>query len=105
MGGQIPKKDKERRWHRVMALQKEIAVETGRSWIGRTLKVLVEEPGVARGEADAPDIDGRIFVQSDLPAGQFAEVTITGCRDYDLWARPRPEGTRRRRASQGKPGR
>jgi len=83
---QILPKEKERRWHRVMALQKRIAAEIGRSRIGRTAKVLVETPGVARGESDAPDIDGRIYVQPDLPVGQFAEVKITGCRDYDLLA-------------------
>jgi ribosomal protein S12 methylthiotransferase len=83
---QIPKKEKERRWHRVMALQKEIAAEISQRQIGRRLKVLVEKPGIARGETDAPDIDGRIFVSSGLPVGRFAEVTITGCRDYDLLA-------------------
>jgi ribosomal protein S12 methylthiotransferase len=105
LGDQVPLKVKERRWHRVMALQKEIAAEVSRSRIGRDLKVLVEEPGVARGEADAPDIDGRVYVQPDLLVGQFAEVTITGCHDYDLWARPGPVGTRLRQASLGKPGR
>lgn len=84
--GQIPKKEKEGRWHRVMALQKEIAAEIGQRQVGRRLKVLVEKPGIARGETDAPDIDGRISVSSDLPVGRFAEVTITGCRDYDLLA-------------------
>ncbi len=86
--GQVSAKEKERRWRRVMALQKRIAAETGRSRIGRTVRVLVEEPGVARGEADAPDIDGRIFVPRTLPVGRFAEVKITGCRGYDLLARP-----------------
>jgi ribosomal protein S12 methylthiotransferase len=105
LGDQVPLKVKERRWHRVMALQKEIAAEMGRSRIGQAVKVLVEEPGVARGEADAPDIDGRVYVPPDLPVGQFAEVTITGCHDYDLWARPGPVGTRLRQASLGKPGR
>ena len=105
LGDQVPQKVKERRWHRVMALQKEIAAEVSRSRIGQAVKVLVEEPGVARGEADAPDIDGRVYVQPDLPVGQFAEVTITGCHDYDLWARPGPVGTRICRASLGKPGR
>jgi ribosomal protein S12 methylthiotransferase len=105
LGDQVPQKVKERRWHRVMALQKEIAAEVSRSRIGQAVKVLVEEPGVARGEADAPDIDGRVYVQPDLPVGQFAKVTITGCHDYDLWARPGPVGTRIRRASLGKPGR
>jgi ribosomal protein S12 methylthiotransferase len=88
LAGQVTKTEKERRWNKVMALQKEIAAEIGRSWIGRTVKVLVEKPGVARGEADAPDIDGRIFVPAGLPPGRFAEVTITGSRDYDLLALP-----------------
>jgi ribosomal protein S12 methylthiotransferase len=71
-----------------MALQREIAAEVSRAYVGRTLKVLVEEPGVARGEADAPDIDGRVYVPRDLPVGDFAEVKITGYQDYDLLALP-----------------
>ncbi|MDR1010382.1 MAG: 30S ribosomal protein S12 methylthiotransferase RimO [Opitutaceae bacterium] len=88
MDGQLTAKQKESRWRRVMSLQKEIAAEVGKSCVGRTLRVLVEEPGVARGEADAPDIDGRIYVPKTLPAGEFAEVKITGCHDYDLLALP-----------------
>jgi ribosomal protein S12 methylthiotransferase len=71
-----------------MALQKQIASEVSASYVGRKLKVLVEEPGVARGEADAPDIDGRVYVPRSLAVGEFAEVTITGYRDYDLLALP-----------------
>ncbi len=41
-----------------------------------------------RGEADAPDIDGRVFVRGVLPAGQFARVKIIGHTDYDLVATP-----------------
>jgi ribosomal protein S12 methylthiotransferase len=86
LGDQISPKEKERRWHRVMALQQKIAAEIGQGRIGQTVKVLVEKPGVARGEGDAPDIDGRVYVQPGLPVGQFAGVTIKGCRDYDLLA-------------------
>ena len=43
---------------------------------------------VARGEADAPDIDGRVFVRGKLPVGQFARVRIIGHTDYDLLAEP-----------------
>jgi ribosomal protein S12 methylthiotransferase len=88
MDGQIPAKVKEARWHRLMALQREIATEVSGSFVGRQLRVLVEEPGVARGEADAPDIDGRVYVPRDLPVGGFATVEITGCRAYDLLALP-----------------
>ena len=43
---------------------------------------------IARGEADAPDIDGRVLVCGDLPLGQFTDVRITGHTDYDLIAEP-----------------
>ena len=43
---------------------------------------------VARGEADAPDIDGRVFVEGRLPVGQFARVKIIGANEYDLIATP-----------------
>src|SRR6267154_4450536 len=96
MAGQIPAKEKQRRRERAMAAQHEVAVKVAESFMGRTIKVLVEgeasakelkkarisswEHGlirsqddgaaklrgnyfVARGEADAPDIDGRVYVR------------------------------------------
>ena len=41
---------------------------------------------VARGQADAPDIDGRIYVRGKLKPGSFARVKIVGHTDYDLLA-------------------
>ena len=43
---------------------------------------------VARGEADAPDIDGRVFIRGKLPIGKFAKAKIIGHTDYDLFAEP-----------------
>jgi ribosomal protein S12 methylthiotransferase len=43
---------------------------------------------IARGEADAPDIDGRVYVRGKLPRGEFARVRIVGHTDYDLIAEP-----------------
>ena len=44
---------------------------------------------VARGEADAPDIDGRVYIRGGkLPIGQFARVRVIGHTDYDLIAEP-----------------
>ena len=91
MADQIPAKVKEARWHQTMALQKEIAAEVSKSHVGQTLKVLVEEPGVARGEADAPDIDGRVYVPRELAVGEFVSVAISGYQDYDLLALPEGE--------------
>ncbi|HEX2852504.1 MAG TPA: 30S ribosomal protein S12 methylthiotransferase RimO [Opitutaceae bacterium] len=88
MENQIAPKVKEARWHQTMALQKTIAAEVSKSYVGKTLRVLVEEPGVARGAADAPDIDGRVYVPRELAVGEFADVKITGYQDYDLLALP-----------------
>ena len=41
---------------------------------------------IARGEADAPDIDGRVYVRGHLPVGKFAQVKVIGHTDYDLIA-------------------
>jgi ribosomal protein S12 methylthiotransferase len=43
---------------------------------------------IARGEADAPDIDGRVYVRRPLPPGEFARVKVVGHTDYDLIADP-----------------
>jgi ribosomal protein S12 methylthiotransferase len=43
---------------------------------------------VARGEADAPDIDGRVYVRGKLAIGKFAKVKVVGHTDYDLLAEP-----------------
>jgi ribosomal protein S12 methylthiotransferase len=43
---------------------------------------------IARGEADAPDIDGRVYVRGKLPIGEFATVKVIGHTDYDLIAEP-----------------
>ncbi len=43
---------------------------------------------VGRGEADAPDIDGRVYVRGKLPIGEFTKVKVIGHTDYDLIAEP-----------------
>jgi ribosomal protein S12 methylthiotransferase len=43
---------------------------------------------VARGETDAPDIDGHVYIRGKLPIGEFARVKIIGHTDYDLIAEP-----------------
>jgi len=88
---QVPAKVKEARWHRLMALQRTIAAELNASAVGQRRRVLVDEPGVARAEGDAPDIDGRVYVPLTLPVGDFAEVRITGAEEYDLLALPAGE--------------
>jgi ribosomal protein S12 methylthiotransferase len=91
MAGRVTAKDKERRWHRLMALQRDIAAQVSAGRVGESIRVLVDEPGLARGEADAPDIDGRVYVPRDLPVGAFSWVRINGHHEYDLLALPAGE--------------
>jgi ribosomal protein S12 methylthiotransferase len=51
-------------------------------------KLKIKNYLVGRGEADAPDIDGRIYIRGQLPIGEFARVKIVGHTDYDLFAEP-----------------
>ncbi len=43
---------------------------------------------VGRGEADAPDIDGRVYIRGQTPVGEFTRVRVVGHTDYDLIAEP-----------------
>jgi ribosomal protein S12 methylthiotransferase len=49
-------------------------------------KLKIKNYLVGRGEADAPDIDGRIYIHGKLPVGEFSKVKIIGHTDYDLIA-------------------
>jgi ribosomal protein S12 methylthiotransferase len=82
-----------------MGLQRTIAAELNATAVGHRRRVLVDEPGVARGEGDAPDIDGRVYVPLTLPVGAFADVRITGAEEYDLLALPEGEAPAVRRTS------
>ena len=87
MDGQTPASVKNKRHARAMKLQQRIARELAEAQKGRTIKVLVEQPQVARSEYDAPDVDCRVLLESPLAVGEFAEVTVTGSQVYDLTAR------------------
>ena len=86
MQGQITVKIKNARYRMAMSIQQEIAHETAREKIGRELKLLVDQPHVARSEADAPDVDARVILSKEAPVGEFVWRTIVGSRGYDLLA-------------------
>ena len=87
MDAQIPATVKNRRHARAMKLQQRIAREHAAAQEGRRLRVLVEQPQVARSEHDAPDVDCRVLLEAPLPVGGFADVVVTGSQVYDLTAR------------------
>jgi len=86
MPGQIAAKVKNERHRRAMTLQQKIAHEIAVAKIGSELKLLVDEPLVARSEADAPDVDGRVLLSQPAPVGKFITREIQGARGYDLLA-------------------
>ena len=84
--GQIPAVTKKARYRKAMKLQQKIARQVAKSFVGRTLRVLVEQPLIARTTADAPDVDCRVLLSRAYPVGEFADVKIVGTQDYDLLA-------------------
>ena len=86
LGGQLHHMTRKSRWSRAMAELQRIAGETNQSQVGQQVRVLVEQPGIARTQWDAPEIDGSVMVDEALPVGQFAEITIGDWRGYDLVA-------------------
>jgi len=86
MPGQVPVKTKNARYRMAMSIQREIAHETEREKIGRELKLLVDQPHVARSEADAPDVDAHVILSKEAPVGDFVWRPIVGSRGYDLLA-------------------
>ena len=119
MQGHLPEKLKQRRRDQVMTEQRQVASSISSSFVGRTVKVLIEKEAssrelksaridswehgqiraeeskpfrghylIARGEADAPDIDGRVYIKGSLPIGEFAAVRVIRHTDYDLVAQP-----------------
>ena len=121
MAGQVPDRVKKQRRDLAMAEQLGVARQIAASFVGRTVKVLVEKAAgaeelsranvfswehgliretsrhpvldarqylAARGEADAPDIDGRVYARGKLPLGEFSLVKVVGHTDYDLIAEP-----------------
>jgi len=86
MPGQIPAKVKNERHRRAMTLQQKIAHEIAADKIGSELKLLVDQPLVARTEADAPDVDARVILSQPGSVGEFITREIQGARGYDLLA-------------------
>jgi ribosomal protein S12 methylthiotransferase len=84
MEGQLTAKVKEARYKKAMKLQQKIAKEISEAQVGKVFRAVVDQPLVARGESDAPDIDGRILLKKPAPVGEFVNVRITGTQVYDL---------------------
>ena len=74
------------RLHELGEVQDGITAARRDALIGRRVTVLVDESGVGRTHREAPEIDGIVSVPTDLPAGGFVELTVTGALGPDLVA-------------------
>jgi len=92
----VPEDIQQQRWERFMETQQAISARRLQCKIGQTLEVLIdevdEEGAIGRSYADAPEIDGNVFINDlesverlGLQAGDMVEVTIEHADEYDLW--------------------
>jgi ribosomal protein S12 methylthiotransferase len=86
LDGQVPESLMRERLSELSEMQDNITFSRRDDLIGRTLKVLVDEPGVARSHREAPEIDGIIEVPTSLEVGKFYDVTVTSAMGPDLVA-------------------
>ena len=90
--GAVPDEIKQERYDRFMAHQQAISTERLARKVGKEFDVLIDEVddegAVGRSSADAPEIDGSVFVDSAVPLkpGDMVRVRVTDSDEYDLWA-------------------
>ncbi len=82
------------RWERFMEVQQRISAAKLQAKVGKTIEILIDEVtergSVGRSTADAPEIDGKVYLDGivDLEPGDFVEAVVESADDYDLWAGP-----------------
>ena len=92
--GQLSSMIKDKRYNRLMSLQKEISKANLQTEVGSLMDILVDEKGdtedifIGRSRKDAPDVDGVVFLHSKnrLRAGTFVKSRIVDAYEYDLYA-------------------
>ena len=88
----IPESIQQERYERFMACQAEISQAKLQNKIGQEITVLIdqvdEEGAIARSAADAPEIDGLVYIEDgqNLEVGSFAKVQVIEADEYDLYA-------------------
>ena len=89
--GHVPDDIKQQRWQRFMEKQQAISTARLARKVGTRQAVIIdevdEEGAIGRSTADAPEIDGMVYLndETDLAPGDIVEVTITHSDEYDLW--------------------
>ena len=89
----IPEDVQQDRWERFMAHQQAISSARLQQKIGKTIQVIIDEVDdegpIGRSMADAPEIDGNVYLDTDedLKPGDIVSVVVTDADEYDLWAK------------------
>jgi ribosomal protein S12 methylthiotransferase len=95
LDGHMPQEIKQARLDRLMTVQQEVAFNWSRRQVGREIDAIIDGPDpevpnhhLARGHADAPEIDGLVRVKGkNLRPGDIVRAKVTGADGYDLAAR------------------
>ena len=84
----IPRQVKDDRKNILLDIQHEISLDRNESFVGKTLKVLVDQEGenvsVGRTEYDSPEIDNIVHIQGKVDKGNFVSVKIESANEYEL---------------------
>ena len=84
----IPRQVKDDRKNILLEIQHEISLDRNESFVGKTLKVLVDQEGenvsVGRTEYDSPEIDNIVHIQGKVDKGNFVRVRIESANEYEL---------------------
>ncbi|MEO8612347.1 MAG: 30S ribosomal protein S12 methylthiotransferase RimO [Chloroflexota bacterium] len=101
LANQVADEIKQARYEQLMEMQQGISLAKNQAMVGKTLDILVEGHGVGEDEdgndtganltlgrsyRDAPEIDGYVIVEGELPVGEIVPVRVTGATTYDLIA-------------------
>jgi 2-methylthioadenine synthetase len=89
--GAVPEEIKTERWHKLMALQKEISEKRLQEKVGQKIQVIVDEVNqdhiIGRSKGDAPEIDGNVFLpNTKFKIGDIVNAQVISSDSYDLWA-------------------
>ena len=88
----IPAEVKNERKNQIIELQHDISLERNESFIGKTLRVLVDQSenniGVGRTEYDSPEIDNIVNIEGQVEKGEFVNIQIESANEYELIGKP-----------------
>jgi ribosomal protein S12 methylthiotransferase len=88
--GALPEEVKEERRARFMQAQEKISASKLKAKVGNEVEIIVDEPGIGRSAADAPEIDGVVHFkggEASARPGEFAHVLIERADAHDLFGR------------------